>query len=154
MADPLLSMAVPTDTFQDFNNHPTLGRILSYKRKVFHNLLVSPSLHTSRGVRFTFQKFNRPRRVQDRRKLNATRSMLTYMRLIIREALRHGGGGWQEYNRRFRLQVTTDRLLWRNTLLPDLQAPIVHGQGGGGGSNCSLCRGVDHSAVCCFVIYL
>ena len=36
------------------------------------------------------------------------RDMLVYMRLIIREALRHGGGGWQEYDRSFRWQVAID----------------------------------------------
>ena len=34
-----------------------------------------------------------------------TRDMLAYGRLIIREALRHGGNGWQEYDRSFRRQL-------------------------------------------------
>ncbi len=33
------------------------------------------------------------------------RGMLAYCHLIIREALRHGGNGWQEYDRTFRRQA-------------------------------------------------
>ena len=37
-----------------------------------------------------------------------TRDMLAYARLVIREALRHGGEGWREYERSFRRQVAID----------------------------------------------
>ena len=83
-----------------------------------------------------------------------TRDMLAYMRLIIREALRHGGGGWQEYDRSFRRQVAIDPSLRWNTLLPDLQASTILGRGGGGSSYCPLCRGVNHSAARCALTYL
>ena len=62
---------VPTAPFLAFKNHATLGKILSHKRNVFHASPLHPSLQPSRRVHFTFQKFNRPRRVQDRFKLNA-----------------------------------------------------------------------------------
>ena len=83
-----------------------------------------------------------------------TRDMLAYMQLITREGLRHGGRGWQDYDRSFRRQVAIDPSLRWNTLLPDLQASTVLGQGGGGGSYCSLCRGVDHTAARCALMYL
>ncbi len=34
-----------------------------------------------------------------------TRDLLAYCRLLIREALRHGGNGWQEYDRSFRRPI-------------------------------------------------
>lgn len=78
-----------------------------------------------------------------------TRDLITYCRLIIREALRHGGQGWQEYDRSFRAQAAIDTTLRWNGLLPDLQATTMLGQRAGGGSSCSLCRGVDHSTSQC-----
>ena len=58
-----------------------------------------------------------------------TRDMLAYMRLIIRKAMRHGGPGWQDYYRAFRSQAAIDPSLRWNTLLPDLQASTMFGQG-------------------------
>ena len=40
-----------------------------------------------------------------------TRELLAYCRLIIREALRHRGMGWQEYDRTFRRQAAIDTSL-------------------------------------------
>ena len=79
----------------------------------------------------------------------ATRDMLTYCRLVIREALRHGGQGWQEYDRNFRAQAAIDRSLRWNVLLPDLQAATTLGQRIAGGNFCSLCRGIDHASGQC-----
>ena len=79
----------------------------------------------------------------------AIRDMLTYCRLIIREALRHGGQGWQDYDRSFRSQAAIDRSLRWNALLPDLQASTILGQRMSGGAYCSLCRGVDHTVTQC-----
>ena len=56
------------------------------------------------------------------------RDMLAYCRLIIREALRHGGQGWQEYDRIFRQQCKINPSLPWNTLLPDLQAATILSQ--------------------------
>ena len=67
--DPFLSVAVPTAPFLAFKNHPTLGRILSHKRKEFQDCPSHPSLQPDHMAQFTFQKFNRPRRAQDRQKL-------------------------------------------------------------------------------------
>ena len=73
-----------------------------------------------------------------------TRQMLAYARLIIREALRHGGAGWAEYDRVFRRQVSINALLPWNTLEPSLQAATILGQRSSEGTFCSLCQECDH----------
>ncbi len=78
-----------------------------------------------------------------------TRDLLPYGRLIIREALRHGGNGWQEYDRSFRRQAAIDPSIPWNTLLPGLQASTPMGSGTGTGTFCTLCREPDHSALQC-----
>ena len=85
----------------------------------------------------------------------ATRDQLAYARLIIREALRHGGPGWLDYDRAFRQQAATDPSLRWNTLLPGLLASTVIGQGTGQAiSFCTLCREVDHTRAQCALTYL
>ena len=78
-----------------------------------------------------------------------TRNMLTYCRLIIHEALRHGGQGWIEYDRTFRRLCEVDATLPWNSLLPDLQASTILSQRQPAGLFCVLCRGVDHSRQQC-----
>ncbi len=79
-----------------------------------------------------------------------TRNMLTYSRLLIREALRHGlGGGWMEYDRIFRCQLAINPALSWNTLEPGLQAATILGQNRSVGIFCSLCRECDHDAIQC-----
>ena len=80
---------------------------------------------------------------------HTAREMLAYCRLIIREALRHGGQGWQEYDRTFRRQREINPSLTWSSLLPDLQAATILGQRQGQGTFCSLCRGSDHSNMQC-----
>ena len=76
-----------------------------------------------------------------------TRDMLAYCRLIIREAIRHGGSGWQEYDRTFRRQVAIDLHLAWHSLHPGLQAAtVLSGRGAAGGS---VCHEVDHSSAQC-----
>ena len=82
-----------------------------------------------------------------------TRDMLTYCRLLIQEALRHGGSGWQEYDRNFRRQLAINPSLPWNTLLPDLQATTILGQRTGGGTFCHLCRGMDHTSANCALTF-
>ena len=75
-----------------------------------------------------------------------TRDQLAYARLIIREALRHGGAGWLDYDRAFRQQAAVDPSLRWNTLLPGLLASMMLGRGTGQGALfCTLCRDVDHT---------
>ena len=56
-----------------------------------------------------------------------TRELLAYCRLIIREALRHGGTGWQEYGRTFCRQAAIDTSLPWNILVLGLQAAMLLG---------------------------
>ena len=57
-----------------------------------------------------------------------TRDQLAYARLIIKEAQRHGGLGWLDYDRAFRQQAAADPAIRWNTLLPGLQASTILGQ--------------------------
>lgn len=76
--------------------------------------------------------------------------MLAYCRLTIREALRHGNNGWQEYDRSFRRQVVIDNNLPLNTLLPGLQAATLTTPGTSRGSTvCTVCQEPDHVATQC-----
>lgn len=84
----------------------------------------------------------------------ATRDMLAYSRLIIREAQRLGGVGWLDYDRVFRQQAAIDRTLPWNTLHPGIQASTLVGYAVGPRNFCRLCRGADHAAVDCALAYL
>lgn len=70
------------------------------------------------------------------------RDMLAYARLIIREAQRHGGMGWLDYDRIFRQQAAAIR--W-NTLHPAIQGSTMVGQAPRPNTFCTLCHEVDHS---------
>ena len=71
-----------------------------------------------------------------------TRQTLAYSKLIIREALRHGGSGWLEYNWMFLRQLAIDPSMSWNNLQPSLLVAIVLNQPGPTppGSFCLLCR--------------
>lgn len=84
----------------------------------------------------------------------ATRDRLAYARLLIREAQRHGGSGWIDYDRVFRQQAALDPSLRWNTLHPGIQAATLLGQTPGGGAFCTLCREADHTADGCALAYL
>ena len=82
----------------------------------------------------------------------ATRDQLAYARLIIREALYHGGA---DYDRAFRQQAAADTLLRWNTLLLGLQASTMLGLGPAQGAMfCTLCREVDHTWAQCALLCL
>ena len=81
-----------------------------------------------------------------------TRDQLAYARLIIREALRHGGQGWRDYDRAFRQQRAADHT-------PPMEYPPPGGnypwaRMGAGSTFCTLCRGVDHIRSQCALLYL
>ena len=78
-----------------------------------------------------------------------TRDQLAYARLLIREAQRHGGRGWLDYDRAFRQQIAADPTLRWNTLNPGLQASTILGQRSSQGAFCTRCRGVDHNRSQC-----
>ena len=84
-----------------------------------------------------------------------TRDMLAYARLLIREAQRHPGNGWLDYDRVFRQQVAIDPTMAWNTLHPGIQSATLVGQAAGQAVNfCTLCREVDHTAAQCALAYL
>jgi len=83
-----------------------------------------------------------------------TRDQLAYARLIIREAQRHGGKGWLDYDRSFRQQAAIDPLTRWNTLSPGLLASTVLCQRAQRGTQfCTLCREVDHTMYQCALYY-
>ncbi len=83
-----------------------------------------------------------------------TRNMLAYARIIIREAQRHGGNGWLDYDRVFHQQAALDQSIQWNTLHPGIQAATLVGRASGQGLFCTLCRGADHSSERCALSYL
>ena len=69
-----------------------------------------------------------------------TRDQLAYARLLIREAQRHGGLGWLDYDKAFRQQAAADPSLKWNTLMPGLQASTILSQRPQShGAFCTLC---------------
>ena len=83
----------------------------------------------------------------------STKDQLAYARLVIREALRHGGAGWMDYDRAFCQQAAADPTLrW---VLPGLQAStILRQRNRQEASSCTLCHGVDHVRAQCALTYL
>ena len=82
------------------------------------------------------------------------RDMLAYARLIIREAQRHGGSGWLDYDRVFRQQAALDPSLKWNTLHPGIQASTLVGRTSRLATFCTLCREPDHTAEQCALSYM
>ena len=82
------------------------------------------------------------------------RDMLAYARLMVREAQRHGGSGWLDYDRVFRQQAALDTSLRWNTLHPGIQAATLVGRTAGSTLLCSICRKPDHTAGQCALSYL
>ena len=82
-----------------------------------------------------------------------TRTMLAYARLIIREAQRHGGSGWLDYDWAFRQQAALDPSVKWNELHPGIQAATLVGHSSGPVPSCRICREPDHSAAQCALSY-
>ena len=80
--------------------------------------------------------------------------MLAYTHLVIREAQRHEGLGWLDYDRVFRQQAALDPSLRWNTLHPGIQASTIVGRVAGSTILCTLCREPDHSTRQCTLLYL
>lgn len=79
-----------------------------------------------------------------------TRDMMTYARLIIREAQCHSGPGWQEYDKWFRQQQAALAVPqpWHE-LNASLHAATVMSLRSGNNQPCRLCREPDHSEIHC-----
>ena len=81
------------------------------------------------------------------------RDCLTYARLVIREALRHGDRGWLDYDRLFRQQAALNPATAWNTVHTPLLASTVLGQWPAGVGQCctvtTVCHGFDHTQAQC-----
>ena len=70
--------------------------------------------------------------------------------LIVREAMRHGGQGWLNYDKLFQQQAALNPGLRWNVLHPELQATTILSQrSAGSGVLCSLCHECDHTVAQC-----
>ena len=69
-----------------------------------------------------------------------------YAQIIIHIAQRHGGKGWQAYDRLFRQQIAAGFPLQWNQISPSLLASTVLV---GSKTVCQLCNGVDHPQSAC-----
>ena len=86
---------------------------------------------------------------------NATRDKLAYAVLIVKEAMRHGGQGWLEYDKLFRQQAAIDPTLPWNCIHAGLQATTILGQRATGqGTFCSVCQECDHTVAQCALAQL
>ena len=65
------------------------------------------------------------------------RNLLVYARLLIREALRHGGTGWLEYDKIFRQQAAADPSVDWSALNPSLLASTILSARSGHFANCA-----------------
>ena len=84
----------------------------------------------------------------------ATRERATYGLLVVREAMRHGGQGWLEYDRLFRQQAAINPNMQRNALQPELQAATILSQLASGGTFCTLCQECDQNTAQCALAQL
>ena len=83
------------------------------------------------------------------------RDLLTYGRIVLQLQQRHGGHGWLEYDRAFRMQAAADSsaITW-NALNPSLMAATVlaHAPPTGSTSFCHHCQGADHNPADCALL--
>ena len=69
-----------------------------------------------------------------------TRNLLTYGRLVVREAQRHSGPGWLEYDRIFRQHAAlSSNVVW-NEINSSLHASTILSYRAGPGKLCSINR--------------
>ena len=77
------------------------------------------------------------------------RNLLTYGRLVIREAQRHSGPGWLEYDKIFRQHAAlSPGTLWHE-INPSLHSCTVLSYRAGPSQVCGLCHEPDHAADRC-----
>ena len=80
----------------------------------------------------------------------SVRNMLTYGRIILHLALKHGGSGWLEYDRTFRQQAAADPTIPWNILNPSLMASsVLSVSSAHSGTLCPHCQEVDHRGYDC-----
>ena len=78
-----------------------------------------------------------------------TRSLLTYGRLVVREAQRYNGPGWLEYDRIFQQHAALSPSTVWHELNPSLHASTVLSYRAGPGKVCNLCHEPDHAVDVC-----
>ena len=81
------------------------------------------------------------------------RDWLAYARLVVREAQRHGGNGFLDYDRVFRQQAALDQTIQWNCLHPGIQAATLVGRPSGVSTFCTFCREPDHASDRCALAY-
>ena len=81
----------------------------------------------------------------------ATRDRLTYVRLILHLAQKHGGQGWLEYDHTLHAQAASDPTLWWNAINPSLMASSIMNVVNAG-TYCHYCRDVDHRPQDCALL--
>ena len=82
-----------------------------------------------------------------------TRQMLTYARLVLHLAQKHGGAGWLEYDHTFRAQAAANPSLAWNDFNPSLMASAVLSSASIG-VFCHHCQEVDHGPSDCALLAL
>ena len=83
-----------------------------------------------------------------------TRYLLTYARLVVREAQRHGGPGWLEYDKIFRQYAALDSTVEWNELNPSLHASTVMTYRVLAPANAVVCHEPDHDTYACALLGL
>ena len=83
-----------------------------------------------------------------------TRDLLTYGLLVAREAQRHSGPGWVEYDKIFRQHAALDPSVKWNELNPSLHASTILTYRSGPSQCCGLCHEPDHTTVQCAMLPL
>ena len=78
-----------------------------------------------------------------------TQQLLAYQTMVVREARRCGGAGWQGYDTMFRQQVASDLKSDWSKLNSPLYAVTFLAQQNGKGKSCLYCLETDHSASEC-----
>ena len=74
--------------------------------------------------------------------------LLAYMRLLIREANKHGGNGWLTYDMVFRRKRQGRNERW-DVLDPSIHTAYIAGQESSNRVPCKFCNKVDHFALSC-----
>ena len=78
-----------------------------------------------------------------------TQQLLAYQTMVVREARRCGGTGWQAYDTMFRQQVSNDPKSDWSRLNSSLYAVTFLAQQNGIGKSCLYCLETDHAASKC-----
>ena len=78
-----------------------------------------------------------------------TQQLLAYQTMVVREARRCGGAGWQAYDTMFRQQVSNDPKSDWSKLNSSLYAVTFLAQQNGKGKGCLYCLETDHTAPEC-----